>query len=235
MTSSPPYWGEASSKDAMETWHVDIEPKAGFPFKTDLQPPYSSSIITALKDEILDYKRDLDRCGAEILITSSHRPPRRVRSLINDLARTLPKATRINRGKKSIEELRDLMRLASYRALIIVNTWKANPGRIDAYLREGDMLRKIGSLYISSIKLSREQRVSNCFFKSPQIEYSECSTKVCRDTVDILSQILGSRYGDRHSDEKIYIELRERLYIWFSREGRICGPRIGIRAAYREI
>ncbi len=178
-------------------------------------------------------KKDLDRYFGEILITSSHRPSRRVRSFINDLARTLPKATRINRGKKSIEDLRDLMRLAGYRVLIITNTWKANPGRIDAYLREGEALRKIGSLYISSIKLSREQGVPNCFFKSPQIEHTECGTDICRDAADILSQIIGSLY-DAYSSEKIHIEAGERIYIWFSRGGKICGPRIEIRAVYKE-
>lgn len=178
-------------------------------------------------------RKDLARYVGEILITSSHRPSRRVRSFINDLARTLPKAVRINRGKKSIEDLRDLMKLAGYRALIIVNTWKANPGRIDAYLREGEALRRIGSLYISSIKLSREQGVPNCFFRSPGIERDKCEASICRDAVDILSQILGSLY-DAYSSERIHIEAGERIYIWFSRGGKICGPRIGIRAVYKE-
>lgn len=178
----------------------------------------------------------LGRRGGEILVTTSHRPSRRVRSFVNDLARTLPRAVRVNRGKKSFEELRDLMRLAGYRVLIIVNTWKANPGRIDLYVREDESVRKIGSLHIFSIKLCREQGVSDCFFRSPEIDSKACRAPICRDAEDMLSQILGvQRYIDKLFDEKIHMEEnRGKIYIWFSKRGRTCGPRIGVRAAYKE-
>jgi len=179
---------------------------------------------------------ETEKRGGEVLVTSSHRPSRRVRSFVNDLAKTLPGATRINRGKKSLEDLRDLMRLTGYSVLIIVNTWKANPGRVDVYIREGDVLKKIGSLYISSIKLSREQGVPNCFFRSPQIDSGKCGADICGVLIDIFSTILGARHDSNRSfDEKIHIEVSdEKIYIWFSKGGRICGPRIGIREAYRE-
>ncbi|HWQ17411.1 MAG TPA: hypothetical protein VNL13_06235 [Sulfolobales archaeon] len=174
--------------------------------------------------------------GGEILVTSSHRPSRRVRSFVNDLAKTLPGATRINRGKKSLEDLKDLMRLTGYKVLIVVNTWKANPGRVDIYVREEDILKKVGSIYISSIKLSREQFVPNCFFRSPQIDSRKCGADICGVLIDIFSTILGVRHNsDRSHDEKIHIEVSNKnIYIWFSKGGRICGPRIGIREAYRE-
>lgn len=184
-------------------------------------------------------KKDLRKQREEILITSSHRPSRRVRSFINDLAKTLPKAVRINRGKKSLEDLKDLARLAGYKVILIVSTWKANPGRIDVYLREDDMFKKAGSLYISSTKLSREQRTPNCFFRSPHIVPGECVSETCRNLIDILNSILkilnsNNKPNDKSLDEKIYIDVSEKTYIWFSKGGRICGPRIGIRSAYRE-
>lgn len=177
-----------------------------------------------------------NRYVGEILITSSHRPSRRVRSFINDLARTFPKAVRINRGKKSLEELRDLMKLAGYRALIIINTWKANPGRIDVYVREGDELNEIGSLYISSTKLSREQRAPNCFFRSPMIDPGSCDSDECWHVIDILNSILGAQPGKAGAlEEKIHIEANDNIYIWFSKRGKICGPRIGIKALRKKL
>ncbi len=173
----------------------------------------------------------------DILITSSHRPSRRVRSFVNDLARTISRATRINRGKKSLEDLAGLMRLEGYRALIVVNTWKANPGRVDFYVRKGESLERVGYLVVRSVKLSREQGVPTCAMRSPRIDSSRCSSKLCGEVAEILRIALGiggEEAGSATGGEVIHIEGRgDMVYIWFSKDGKMCGPRIGVRSAFR--
>lgn len=169
-----------------------------------------------------------------IIITSSHRPSRRVRSFINDLARTLPRASRINRGKKSLEDLWNIMWLEGYRILIIVNTRKANPGRVDIYLRRDREVIRVGYMVIASVKLSREQSAPECFFRSPVIDLSECSAPGCEDVGEMLSIILSAidhdSKGNQDAREAIHVSSRGGLiFIWFTKDGKICGPRVGIR------
>lgn len=170
-----------------------------------------------------------------IIITSSHRPSRRVRSLINDLARTLPRAFRINRGKKSLEDLGNIMWLEGYKILIIVNTRKANPGRVDIYLRRDREVARVGYMVITSVKLSRDQGVPVCFFRSPGIDLTGCSVPGCEEAGEMLRIILSAidhdSKGNQDAGEIIHVSSRDGLiFIWFTRDGKICGPRIGIRS-----
>lgn len=169
-----------------------------------------------------------------IIITSSHRPSRRVRSFINDLVRTLPRASRINRGKKSLEDLGNIMWLEGYKILVIVNTRKANPGRVDIYLRRDREVARVGYMVITSVKLSREQGAPECFFRSPAIDLSGCSAPGCEEIGEMLHMILSATdhdsKGSQDAREAIHVSSRDGLiFIWFTKDGRICGPRIGIR------
>jgi len=173
----------------------------------------------------------------DIVITSSHRPSRRVRSFINDLAGAIARAARINRGKKSLEELEGLMRLKGYRILIVVNTWKANPGRVDIYVRRGKGLVRVGYLVVRHVKLSREQNVPGCGMRAPRIDSSRCTSQLCRDVEGILEAVLVVEEGGAGGSvggDVVHIESKgDIVYIWFSKDGKICGPRIGVRSAFR--
>ncbi|MEM1611252.1 MAG: hypothetical protein QXQ57_06375 [Sulfolobales archaeon] len=185
----------------------------------------------------MDFGRDIKDMVRDILVTSSHRPSRRVRSFINDLVGTIARAKKINRGKKSLDDLAGIMFLEGYRTLIVVNTWKANPGRMDIYKRIDKSLVRIGYIVIRSIKLSREQRVSTCSIRSPKIVSDKCSSTVCETVKEILKETLeiGDRLeGGETEDGMIHIEGGDgMIYIWFSKNGKRCGPRIGIRSAVR--
>jgi len=180
------------------------------------------------------FSRDIVK---DILVTSSHRPSRRVRSFINDLVGTIARARKINRGKKSLEDLVEIMILEGYRILIVVNTWKANPGRMDIYRRVDKNLVKIGYIVIRSIKLSREQRVSICSIMFPKIVSDKCLSTTCEAVKEILKAILemeGNQEGVKVEDGIVHMEDGDdMIYIWFSRNGEKCGPRIGIRSAVR--
>ena len=95
-----------------------------------------------------------------IIVTTSHRPTQRVRSFVKDLVSVLPRAVRLTRGKATLRDLYyEAMGLGA-RRVVVVSTWKGNPGTIHVYEpleppEEG--LREILSLRLSGVKLSRER------------------------------------------------------------------------------
>ena len=92
------------------------------------------------------------------LITTSHKPSRRLRSFLKDLTSILPNAKKINRGKKKIEDLLyDAIELKASR-LIILREYKGNPAGIDVYGIDYDSeeLKPLASFHIRGVRLSRE-------------------------------------------------------------------------------
>ncbi len=92
------------------------------------------------------------------LLTTSHKPSRRLRSFLKDLASILPGAVKVNRGKKRLEDLLyDALELKAKR-LIVLREYKGNPAGIDVYKIdfENEMLRPLISFHIRGVRLSRE-------------------------------------------------------------------------------
>jgi U3 small nucleolar ribonucleoprotein protein IMP4 len=92
-----------------------------------------------------------------ILITTSRRPTRRVRSFCKELAKVFPGSAYVNRGKMSLLEV--LLEASSRGAshALVVNVRKANPGRLDLYDVETRSLR--ASFVCLGVKLAREMGV----------------------------------------------------------------------------
>jgi len=65
-----------------------------------------------------------------LLITTSRRPSRRTRSFIRDLYHVIPGAKRVNRGKKSAEDLKKLAIGEGLKRVLIVGTLKGNPSTL---------------------------------------------------------------------------------------------------------
>ncbi len=92
------------------------------------------------------------------LLTTSHKPSRRLRSFLKDFASILPGAIKINRGKRKLEDLLyDAIELKASR-LIILREFKGNPAGIDVYRvdTEEEVLKLIASFHIRGVRLSRE-------------------------------------------------------------------------------
>lgn len=95
-----------------------------------------------------------------ILLTTSHRPTRRIRSFCNDLARSIPRLIRINRGKMSLLEVAERSLQIGAEKFIVVDRWKGGPGRIRLFkVSNGDFNEEPPRLYISGVKMRRECRV----------------------------------------------------------------------------
>ncbi len=92
-----------------------------------------------------------------ILITTSRRPSPRVRSLVKDLAGTIPGGIRFTRGHFSMEELaREAMLLGADR-IVVVGERRGNPGIIRVYdFDDALRTRNIVSFIVKGVALSRE-------------------------------------------------------------------------------
>jgi U3 small nucleolar ribonucleoprotein protein IMP4 len=92
-----------------------------------------------------------------ILLTTSHRPTRRVRSLCNDLACSIPGLVRVNRGKTSFFDLAEKAVQMKIEKIVVVDRWKGGPGRIRLFrIIDGKIKECAPRLYISGVKLKRE-------------------------------------------------------------------------------
>ncbi len=92
-----------------------------------------------------------------ILITTSRRPTRRTRSLCNDLARVIPGAVRINRGKLSLEGVAlRAIELGADR-IILVSVYKGNPGKMHFFEVSSETFKRLGpDMLLAGVKLQRD-------------------------------------------------------------------------------
>ena len=92
-----------------------------------------------------------------ILITTSRRPSKRTRTLIRDFLHVIPGAVRVNRGKKSLQDLRqDAVKFGLDRVLI-VGERKGNPGLLRFYKATVATIEPIGAqVILAGVTLRRE-------------------------------------------------------------------------------
>ena len=93
-----------------------------------------------------------------VLITSSHRPSRRTRSFLKDLNKVIPNSLRVNRGKKTFDDLALIALNNGLKYVLIVSEVNANPLRMTIYgvnEKESKLVRLV-ELRLSGVKLLRE-------------------------------------------------------------------------------
>lgn len=92
-----------------------------------------------------------------LLITTSRKPARRVRSLCKELGKLLPKSVYITRGKMSLEEIFLKALDMGAKHVLVVNVKKGNPSRMDLY---NSKLKKLKTSFVcSGVKLAREMGI----------------------------------------------------------------------------
>lgn len=92
-----------------------------------------------------------------ILLTTSRRPTKGIRTFCKDLSYTIPNITRINRGKLSLEGLAAKALELNAEKVVIVDRWKGGPGKIELFRLEKEKLQPVPPLiYLRSVKLRRE-------------------------------------------------------------------------------
>ncbi|KPV64305.1 MAG: putative Brix domain-containing ribosomal biogenesis protein [Candidatus Bathyarchaeota archaeon BA2] len=92
-----------------------------------------------------------------ILLTTSRRPTRRIRTLCHDLARSIPNVVRINRGKLNLDGIAERALELKADRVIVVDRWKGGPGKINLFRVEAAGLTSVHPLmYVAGIRLQRE-------------------------------------------------------------------------------
>ncbi|MCE4604684.1 MAG: hypothetical protein F7B20_06945 [Aeropyrum sp.] len=94
-----------------------------------------------------------------ILVTTSRRTSPRVRSLVKDLAQTLPGAFKFTRGHYSMVELAREALLVGADRLVVISERRGNPGIIRVYdvdIKSGP--NNIASFIVKGVSLARESR-----------------------------------------------------------------------------
>jgi len=90
------------------------------------------------------------------LVTTTHRSNPRVRSLAKELALSLPRAVKVNRGKMSLlDVVANAKALGAQRVLIVGRGLMGNPGRIEIMERLDPPYISL-VLKLSGVKLARE-------------------------------------------------------------------------------
>jgi len=91
-----------------------------------------------------------------ILLTTSRRPTKGIRTFCKDLSHTLPNVLRINRGKLSLEGVAAKAIEFGAEKVVIVDCWKGGPGKIELYRVNGRLQPIPPLIYLRGVKLRRE-------------------------------------------------------------------------------
>jgi len=96
-----------------------------------------------------------------ILLTTSRRPTRRIRTFCRELARSIPNIVRINRGKLSLDGIGEKALEFNADRVVIVDRWRGGPGKIELFQIGPEGLIPVSPLmYIRGIRLQREFEVT---------------------------------------------------------------------------
>lgn len=91
-----------------------------------------------------------------ILLTTSRRPTRGIRTFCHDLARSIPNVVRISRGKLSIIEVAEKALENNAEKVLVIDRWKGGPGKIRFFQVDSTGLNAVSPLiYVSGIRLQR--------------------------------------------------------------------------------
>jgi len=94
-----------------------------------------------------------------ILLTTSRRPTRGIRTLCHDLVHSIPDVVRISRGKLSVIEVAEKALENNTDKVIIVDRWKSGPGEIRFFNVNSTGLDAVPPLvYVSGIRLQKTFR-----------------------------------------------------------------------------
>ncbi len=92
-----------------------------------------------------------------ILLTTSRRPTKGIRTFCRDLSHTIPNILRINRGKLSLKGVTEKAVKLNAEKVMIINRWKGGPGKIEMYELSAEGLKPIPPLiYLRNVKPRRE-------------------------------------------------------------------------------
>lgn len=92
-----------------------------------------------------------------ILLTTSRRPTKRIRTFCHDVERSIPNVVRINRGKLNVDGIAEKALELNADRVIVVARWKGGPGKIELFQIGPTGLTSVPPLiYVMGLRLQRE-------------------------------------------------------------------------------
>ena len=92
-----------------------------------------------------------------ILLTTSRKPTRRIRTLCHDFAHSVPNIVRINRGKLNLDGIAERAVELNADRIVVIDRWKGGPGKIKLFRMEPTSLFSVPPLmYVAGVRLRRE-------------------------------------------------------------------------------
>jgi len=126
-----------------------------------------------------------------ILLTTSRRPTRGIRTLCHDLARSIPNVVRINRGKLSLDGLAERALELNVDRVIVVDRREGGPGKINLFRVEPTGLTTVPPvMYVAGIKLQREFEAKTKAAKSLAVTMAPGNSPEAMKIAENLSNFL---------------------------------------------
>jgi len=170
------------------------------------------------------------------IVTTSHRPSQRTRSFVKELVRVLPRALRINRGKRTLEDLLyDAVELRAKR-IIVAGERRGNPGLLRFYEpRPPGGLALLSEMLLRGVTLAREAGAR--LPSEPRSIGLELGGELGEEEADLIAEAFAAKILLPGEEADIHIVARRKndlLVLRFTdRRGRLRGPVIRVRVMRR--
>jgi len=179
-----------------------------------------------------------------ILITTSRRPTRLVRTLCKEFTYAVPSLKKVNRGKMSLYDVGEKAISMGADKVLIIDRWKGCPGRMRFFEVKEGISQIPPQLYIRGVKLRRDFKTKRVPLQSLFIESLNEALEVQRlsemFSVFFDLPVIGSKKMDSHENFMVIRlsldpESMIRVSFYLMPKNLEVGPRIRISHAAWEI
>ncbi len=177
-----------------------------------------------------------------VLVTTSRNPSRRTRSFVKDLTSVVKDVIRINRGKKTFDDLLNIARIYESRGVVIVLERRGNPSALSYYVNNDGELVRVMVIKLASIKLLREVKEAQRPLNVCGLVLDEESIEggVPTDIVEAIKTVLDVRSNTVADTLSDVVRLKFRyegqhitLNFVCIGSGKVCGPELKILKVIR--
>lgn len=146
-----------------------------------------------------------------ILLTTSRRPTRRIRTLCHDLVLSVPNIVRINRGKLNLDGIAERAVELNANRIVAVERWKGGPGKIRLFRIDPSGLVPVPPLmYVAGIRLRREFEAKMRHIRSLTVTMEPENSS---ETLGIVEQLSGFFDLPRVSTDEASTQLQFSMHV----------------------
>ncbi|MEM0453937.1 MAG: hypothetical protein QXO98_04710 [Sulfolobales archaeon] len=177
-----------------------------------------------------------------LVVTTSRRPSRKTRSFVKDLTSVIEGLIKVNRGKKTFNELLNIMHIYDSQGILMILEKKGNPSALGYYIENNGKLFRTILIKLCSVKLIREIKGAQRPFNPcrPIIDDLSIKGEVSSDIVASVKTILrlDNKVDSSSLDNLVrlkFIKVEDYVSLTFECIGneKICGPELRILKVIR--